>query len=247
MSRLVLSVETATRGGSLAIAKGKNILASSVGDSELSHSNTVLAEIDKLISKADLQLTDIDMFAVAIGPGSFTGLRIGIATVKGLAATLKCRCMGIPTLHAIAYAAGVSDATVALLPAGRQEVFAQLLQVAENEVVKELDVAVHIPPHALLEKYGLLARLCWAGPGAHVYLETLRALAKQVGKVVVEASDTTSGWRLAPITRNLAIHVAALASSGTERADTQTPNALCALYVRPSDAEINAGYSRDRK
>ena len=95
---LVLSIETATLAGSIAISKGSKILASSCGDPKLSHSNTLLADIDVLLAKANVTLSDVSLFAVAAGPGSFTGLRIGIATVKALANTMNRACIGVPTL-----------------------------------------------------------------------------------------------------------------------------------------------------
>src|SRR5215217_6543101 len=113
---LILSVETATLSGSVALSRGEHLLAAFAGDSGVSHSNTLLNDIDKLLSEARVDLPDIDLFAVATGPGSFTGLRIGIATVKGLAATLERPCAGIPTLQAVALAAGESLRSIALLP-----------------------------------------------------------------------------------------------------------------------------------
>src|SRR5215213_11524682 len=121
---LILSVETATLSGSVALLRGEQVLAALAGDSGVSHSNTLLNDIDKLLHEAQIDLPQVDLFAVATGPGSFTGLRIGIATVKALAATLDRPCAGVPTLQAIALAAGESRRSVALLPAGRGEVFA---------------------------------------------------------------------------------------------------------------------------
>src|SRR5204863_4448137 len=112
----------------------------------ISHSNTLLADLDKLLAETKTKLPAIDLFAVAAGPGSFTGLRIGIATVKALAATLDRPCAAIPTLQAVALAGGPSDASVALLPAGRGEVFAQLFSVANDGTVTPLDEPLHIPP-----------------------------------------------------------------------------------------------------
>src|SRR5215204_5825275 len=112
---LILSVETASLSGSVAVSRGEHILAAYAGDSGVSHSNTLLHDIDKLLHEVQIDLAEIDLFAVATGPGSFTGLRIGIATVKGLAATLDRPCSGIPTLHAVALAAGASHRSVALL------------------------------------------------------------------------------------------------------------------------------------
>src|SRR5213593_4045257 len=118
---LTLSLETATLAGSISISRGPNILASSSGDPAVSHSNTLLADIDELFSRVNLSLREIELFAVASGPGSFTGLRIGLATVKALAVTMNRPCVGVPTLEAIAHSAGSSEATVTLLPAGRGE------------------------------------------------------------------------------------------------------------------------------
>ena len=76
----VLSLETATRAGSLAITRGQELLASRTGDAQVSHSTNLLDQIKSALDEAGLKLSEIDYFAVATGPGSFTGLRIGLAT-----------------------------------------------------------------------------------------------------------------------------------------------------------------------
>src|SRR5436190_11423783 len=103
-------------GGSVALLRDSTVLGSFTGDSQISHSNTLLRDIERLLSSTNTALPEIDLFAVAVGPGSFTGLRIGIATVKALAATLDRPCAGIPTLAAIAHSAGVSNASLVLVP-----------------------------------------------------------------------------------------------------------------------------------
>ena len=118
---IILSLETATLGGSICVSRGNDILAQRSGDPSVSHSNTLLADIDGCLGDAGLDLDAVELFACASGPGSFTGLRIGIATLKALAETLQKPCVGIPTLNAIALSAGNATATVALLPAGRGE------------------------------------------------------------------------------------------------------------------------------
>jgi len=129
---LILSLETATRGGSVAVMRGRKVLASSTGIAEESHSINLLTRIESLLGQAQVALSDIDLFVTATGPGSFTGLRIGLATMKAFAATLKRPCVGVPTLEAIAFAAGSSRRTYALLGAGRGEVFAQLFGGSGN-------------------------------------------------------------------------------------------------------------------
>jgi len=116
---LILSIETATTTGSLAIAEGPLILSRKKGDGLISHSNTLLSDIDSILQQVDRRFEEIDFFAVTLGPGSFTGLRIGIATVKALAVTANRPCVGIPTLEAVARSAGDNDYVVATLLAGR--------------------------------------------------------------------------------------------------------------------------------
>jgi tRNA threonylcarbamoyladenosine biosynthesis protein TsaB len=211
---LTLSVETATLSGSVALSRGEQILAAFAGDSGTSHSNTLLNDIDKLLRETQVDLSEIDLFAVATGPGSFTGLRIGIA--------LDRPCAGIPTLHAVALAAGDSYRSIALLPAGRGEVFAQLFSVSEG-VVTALDNATHISPQKLLDKYSSLQNVLWCGEGAIA------------NKAVIEKEP---GWRTAPPIPNLATHVASLALKKFRDEELEHPDAVQAIYVRPSDAEL---------
>ena len=170
----ILAIETATRAGSVAIARGEGILASRAGEASSSHSQDLIENIDAILQEAGVQLSAVDLFAAAIGPGSFTGLRIGLATVKSLAVSLDRRCVGVSTLGAVSHAAGASEHTVALLPAGRGEVFAQMFAV-HDDVVAPLDESAHISPQALVAKYGSYPQVTWAGEGAHAQLELIRS------------------------------------------------------------------------
>ena len=78
---LILSVETATLAGSVSLVRGNDVLTTISGDNQVSHSNRLLSAIETALDQSGNSLADIDLFAVATGPGSFTGLRIGIATV----------------------------------------------------------------------------------------------------------------------------------------------------------------------
>lgn len=223
---LILAVETATLSGSIALTRGAELIASLSGDPAVSHSNTLLADLDKLLNKTTFKLQDVDLFAVAAGPGSFTGLRIGIATVKALAATLARPCAAVPTLHAVALAGGASESSVALLPAGRGEVFAQLFSVSADGAVTALDEPSHISPRKMIDKYGLLEKAAWCGEGALAQRE------------LIESSARGKQWRVASRTANLALQVAALALRNFGHDELIAPDALQAIYVRPSDAEL---------
>lgn len=226
---VIMSIETATMGGSVWLGGGGEQLATRVGDPKVSQSASLLQDIDDCLSEAGVKLAEVDLFACASGPGSFTGLRIGIATLKALAASLARPCVGIPTLHAVAHAAGPSQATVALLPAGRGEVFAQKFSVSESGIVIELDSAAHLSPQRLVERYAEFRNLKWAGSAAHLQRDLLEDYARQGGQI----------WELAAPESNLARHVAFLALQVLESGAIQSPDSLSAIYVRPSDAELN--------
>ena len=225
---LILSVETATLSGAVALSKGTEIIASLAGDKNTSHSNTLLREIDAVLKRASRTLAEVELFAVASGPGSFTGLRIGIATVKGLAFTLDRPCVAIPTLEAVAHSAGACERVVAALPAGRGEVFVQMFGVSAD-VVSPLDNPTHISPTAMLEKYAGFNEICWAGDGAHLHRDKIRRWAEQNGKRF---------WRFVPPPDNLAENVAMLGWRKVQSNELQNANDLRAIYVRPSDAEL---------
>jgi tRNA threonylcarbamoyladenosine biosynthesis protein TsaB len=235
---IILAIETATRAGSVAIARGEGVLASRSGDASSSHSQDLIENIDAVLQAAEVELSAVDLFAAAIGPGSFTGLRIGLATVKSLAMSLERKCVGVSTLGAVSHAAGASERTVALLPAGRGEVFAQMFAV-HDDVVEPLDEPAHISPNALVAKYGSYPQLTWAGEGAHAQLELIRSEARAKGiDLKVGGQQNTNGWMLAPPTARLAEDVARLAFREWRKGNVMDAGELRANYVRASDAEI---------
>jgi tRNA threonylcarbamoyladenosine biosynthesis protein TsaB len=242
----ILSLETATRAGSIALTKGASVLASLPGEAQESHSVSLLHNIETLLKQAGVTLSEVDLFASAVGPGSFTGLRIGLATTKALAHTLHRPCFGVQTLHAVAHAAGASDLTCALLPAGRGEFFAQLFRVESDNAVLFLSEPEHIAPEHLFERMGKMRSLRWAGAGAHLLKNKIkeRALALDInfrdeeseGSVTTEAKGL---WTLAPASDLLAENVALLALQQWLSGEMLAPQDLRAIYVRPSDAELN--------
>lgn len=233
---LILAVDTATRRGGIAVARGENLLACHEGDPAVSHSINLLEMIQSVLTEADVTLADIDVFAVAVGPGSFTGLRIGLATVKAFAATTGRKIVGISTLGAIAHAAGESPQSVALLPAGRGEVFAQMFAVRDG-TASELDEAAHLTPKEAWQRYGPQQEVHWTGEGVtkiREYLETFDAsLAERLN------GQHLSDRALRDNSKCLAASVATLACTAYREGKSVTAAELRAVYVRPSDAEIN--------
>ena len=246
---LILSIDTATRAGSVVIARGEILLAEHSGEAAISHSAHLLQSISNALEEADVSLQEIEIFAAAVGPGSFTGLRIGLATVKSFAATLGRSCIGVPTLYAMAAGAGESMRTLALLPAGRGEVFAQLLTVEQHGQVYPLFAPVHLTPQKLLEKVRAEKRLKWAGEGALIHTEAIhaQALAEGIsfchesrGDCIVVSNEPQ--WSLVSAQDALAAEIGRQALLRVRACEVETPERLRAIYVRPSDAELNKDF-----
>jgi tRNA threonylcarbamoyladenosine biosynthesis protein TsaB len=248
-SPLILGLDTATEMRSVAIAHGARVLTCRRGRVQKESAASVLQDIDEALAAAGVKLGDVELFAVATGPGSFTGLRSGIATIKAFASTLDRPVSGVPTLHAVAYACGRARRVLTSLPAGRGEVFAQLLSV-EEDVVEELSAPFHLSPAALLEKsltWG--GDLTWAGAGAHAHVASIREFAVERkivwrGEVAAEEeldgeNDGRARWTLAPLSVSYAEQIAALGLINYRQGSTIVAEDLYALYVRLSDAELN--------
>lgn len=239
---LALGVDTSTEKRSVALVRGGRLLAESVSELREGGSASLLSDVERVLDSASVRLKDVGLFAAAVGPGSFTGLRAGLATVKGLALVLSKPVVGVPTLHAVAYGARPAGRVVALIPAGRGEVFAQLLGVDEGGRVTEHEPPAHLPPARLLEKIARLgAGVRWAGGGAFKFEELIRRGADAAGIEFTDAPDAApaSGvWQLARAEEALARSVVEIALSAGGGGAGASAGELSAIYVRPSDAEL---------
>lgn len=242
---LALCLDTATETRSVAVVRGTKILSLRAQGLRAAGASSVLGDVDEALRAAEVGLREVGLFAACTGPGSFTGLRSGLATVKALSKTLGKPAVGVPTLHAIAFHARPAARLYALLPAGRGEVFAQLLSVGVDGRVRELGEAVHVSPAKLLEMARSLGGgLKWAGGGASKYLEQIEEEARASGLSLAQTEDAgeePSGreWLFARTPEALAPGLAALASASLRSGREETAEGLRAIYVRPSDAELN--------
>ncbi len=134
----ILALETSAKSVSAAVAEDGVIIASAYQNSGLTHSRTLMPLMDGMLHNAALTLEDINLIAVAHGPGSFTGLRIGVSAAKGLAWAKELPCCGVSTLEAMAR--GVSDfdgLIVCAMDARRQQVYHALFR-SENGALTRL-------------------------------------------------------------------------------------------------------------
>ncbi len=99
----ILAMETSAKACSIALSQGEQLIAQNFSQSQLTHSKRLLLLLSNLLQHCELSLQDIDLLAIAVGPGSFTGLRIGIATLKGLGFGLDIPCIACSTLGSMAW------------------------------------------------------------------------------------------------------------------------------------------------
>lgn len=120
----VLAFDTSSKALSVAILDGKNLLADVTVNIKKNHSITLMPAIDFLMTSVDLQPSDLDRIVVAHGPGSYTGLRVAVATAKTLAYTLNIELVGVSSLYALAAAADLDGLVVPIMDARRNNVYA---------------------------------------------------------------------------------------------------------------------------
>ncbi|MBR6510169.1 MAG: tRNA (adenosine(37)-N6)-threonylcarbamoyltransferase complex dimerization subunit type 1 TsaB [Clostridia bacterium] len=130
-----LSIECSATPCSVAITDNDKVLASSFINVKLTHSQTLIPMVEALLKSANVKLSEIEGFAVSAGPGSFTGIRIGISAIKGLAQAKKIPCASVSTLEAIAYNFIDTDCIVcAVMDARCNQVYNALFKVKNGEI-----------------------------------------------------------------------------------------------------------------
>jgi tRNA threonylcarbamoyl adenosine modification protein YeaZ len=139
MTELVLGIDTTGRGGAVAIATEEGILAVEVHDPELGYAEELFGLFDRVLDRCGRRRDELTAVAVLAGPGSFTGLRIGVMTAKTVAFSLDIPLFSAPTLELVAAASGPGH-KLALAEAGGGYVWAQEIEVGEDEVNARGDI-----------------------------------------------------------------------------------------------------------
>ena len=120
---LILGVDCSSKQGSVAIVRDEKPLYQCVYDSNMTHSQNLLGLIENAVTICGISKNDIDLFAVTLGPGSFTGLRIGLALVKGMAMALDKPCVGVSSLKAMAECVDLDGVVIPCFDARRGQVY----------------------------------------------------------------------------------------------------------------------------
>ncbi len=133
----VLSLESSAKAASVAVSDGDIVIAQYFQASGLTHSRTLLAMSQDILKNLDLKMSDIDGIAIAVGPGSFTGIRIGLAAAKGLSWGSGKPLCGVSTLEAMAFLCPLENVTVCpVMDARRNQVYNARFKIAEGKITR---------------------------------------------------------------------------------------------------------------
>lgn len=223
----ILAADTSTASGSLALLENHRLVLEWVLNSSRTHNRRLLRSIDDALTAVGWRLQDLDGLAVTVGPGSFTGLRIGLTTIKTLAWTTRKAYIGVPSLDALAGGLAHSSLPVCpLIDAHKEEVYGCLFRGDGSGEIRRSS------PYAALsvKAVGQLVqeRTLFCGDG---WLVHRKAIVKVLGALAVGAST--------PFHLIRAGVVAELARQRLERGESDDPLVSVPLYVRPSEAELS--------
>ncbi len=226
MPPILLTIQTASPAGSVALSDGAHLLAEFNLDSRKTPTEWLLAAIEDLLVKTGLTKDSLDAIGIVRGPGAFTGLRVGLATAKGLALALGCPLVGVSSLQCLAMQLPFTQMPICvMLDARKQEVYSCLYRW-ESGFPRALSEEQVVKPEKLLAE--ITADTLFVGNGALVYRSLI------VRQLASRAHFSPDFLNLPRAGAAAVLALSEWQSGGTSSADEMMPS-----YLRPSEAELN--------
>ena len=230
----ILALDTAAKSCSVAVVEKETVLAEMVNGSGQTHSRHLMQMIQAVLVLAGTELPMLDGIAVTRGPGSFTGLRIGISAVKGISAVTGTPVVGVSNLEALAVQSALSPfQTCPMLDARKGEVYFSRFGFSGGILKREISEQVAGPIQAVEDVHH---PCLFVGDGALQYKDVIQ---DKLGALAYFASAGQNIIRAAT--------VASLSMSRFERNDPDDIAELLPEYIRKSDAELNFTKDKNRK
>jgi tRNA threonylcarbamoyladenosine biosynthesis protein TsaB len=224
---LILGIDTATPAVGCAIGGHEGVLASFSAARGRRHAETLVPAIDHLRRAVGIELDELGAVAVDVGPGLFTGLRVGVATAKAMASALRVPVVGVPSLDLVAFPVRFTPRLVAsVVDARRGEVFFAFYRSVPGGVMRIGDFRVERPDALAAELEALGDEVLLVGNGAILYRREL--VEPGVRAAFASAAQATPA----------ASALVDLAAPRFIREDTDRPADVVPLYLRKTDAEI---------
>ena len=220
---LILAFETSAKAGSVALHDGQTLLGESYCNTGLTHSQTLMTMAEDLLKNCGVTPKDVTAVAVAAGPGSFTGVRIGVAAAKGFAWGAEIPCHGVSTLEAMALNLGVENGYVLpVMDARRNQVYNALFYARGGELERKTDDRAIALEELAAEIKNLNEPIFLVGDGSALCYNTLK---ETVSNLVMPPEHRMHQ-------RAAGVALAMLKNPGSGDGNSLTPN-----YLRLSQAE----------
>jgi tRNA threonylcarbamoyladenosine biosynthesis protein TsaB len=224
----ILAIETSTMLGGVAIMDNRGLIAEVRLNVKTTHSEKLMTAIDSALRLSSMNISDIDLYGLSIGPGSFTGLRIGLSTIKGFAFATGKPVVAVSTLDSFAWNLPYSAYPVCpMLDARKKEVYTALYEWREGrfrKVIPELSIR---PADFLKDIKG---PVIFVGEGARLYREIILSIKGEDAIFSPPQSDVPSPSSVAYLCLQKAIN-----------GEFSDPSFLTPFYIRKSEAEIKSG------
>ena len=247
----ILAIDTSTASGSIALLEDDRLIAELTTCSQKTHAERLLPSIKGLLEGADARIEEIDCFAVTKGPGSFTGLRIGLSTVKGLAWSLHKPVIGVSTLEALAMNIPYADKPICpILDARKKEVYAGIYKFQDasskmQDINKDfatcnLRLATCIMPDTAISPEALIDCIeestIFLGNGVKIISDLKSQIRNPKSEIIFAPSHL---WLIR------AVNIGLLAWKKFKEGEIDSPEAVGLNYLRPSEAELKVRLKAD--
>lgn len=217
----ILALESSAVSASAAVLDDKKVKSQRFINAGLTHSETLLPLVEEVLDESNTEIKDVDLIAITNGPGSFTGVRIGVATAKGLAFANNTKCVGVSTLEAIAYNfADMEDATIcAVMDARRMQFYNGIFKISNGQVKRLVDDRAE-SFETIKSDLNNYNNVIIAGDGAKLFFESLD------DKENIQLADDDKLYQNAVSVAKCAMNKKSI-----------TSNMLLPVYLRLSQAE----------
>ena len=235
----ILAIECSAIPCSAAVLEDDKIISSGFVNVKLTHSQTLMPMVQSVLSSAQLSLSDIEGFAVSAGPGSFTGIRIGISALKGMAAAKKSPCVGVSTLRAMAENYADTDCIIcAVMDARCNQVYNALFDISDGNIKRLCDdralLCDELKEEIINISQGQEKSVIIIGDGAEVFYP------------FVEDLSFVSKAHHQRLFQN-AVGVGLAATEDFRKGNTVSPETLLPVYLRLPQAERELNNKRSKE
>jgi tRNA threonylcarbamoyladenosine biosynthesis protein TsaB len=222
----ILGIDTSTSCGSIGLIDGDSVIAEYLLDIPTTHSERLLSSIEYVLEQARCSIETLDGWAISLGPGSFTGLRIGVSTIKGLAFATEKPVAGVPTLDALA--SNVSPTPYLICPildARKGEVYTSFYRYNNEDTLARVSSYQAISPEALVKK--IKEKTIFLGNGVLTYGDHLR-----------NVLPTLAAFVPVPLNLSYGSTVARLGLERVQKNEVLDLSTFTPIYIRASEAEL---------